>query len=117
RSRKPIERSRTGLASAKSQARCGSGGNYSARVSRPRAGLTNPHSMKKLLAFIVLILLAAAAAAAAWVFVGTRQRYRGFSTPEQFVDIRPGTRTRAIGEQLVGAGVVRDHLTFRAALW
>ena len=73
--------------------------------------------MKKLLAFIVLILLAAGTAAVAWVFVGTRQRYRGFSTPEQFVDIRPGTGTRTIGEQLVGAGVVRDHLTFRAALW
>ena len=72
--------------------------------------------MKKLLAFIVLIILAGAAATA-WVFAGTRQRYRGFSTSEQFVDIRPGTGTRAIGEQLVGAGVVRDHLTFRAALW
>jgi UPF0755 protein len=73
--------------------------------------------MKKLLAVVVLLLLAAAGAAVAWVYFVARQPYRGFTGAEQFVDIRPGTGTRAIGEMLVEAGVVRDHLTFRAALW
>ena len=72
--------------------------------------------MRKLLAFIIVIL-AAAGAAAAWVYVGTRQPYRGYSAPEQFVEIPPGTGTRAIGERLVASGVVRDAMTFRAALW
>jgi UPF0755 protein len=73
--------------------------------------------MKKIAACVVLLLVAAAGAAAAWVYLGIRQPYRGYSGPEQFVDIRPGTGTRAIGERLVDAGVVRDQLTFRAALW
>ena len=73
--------------------------------------------MKRLIAFLVLLIVCAAGAAAAWVYVGTRQPYRGYSGNEVFVDIRPGTGTRAIGERLVEAGVVRDRLTFRAALW
>jgi UPF0755 protein len=73
--------------------------------------------MKKLLAFVFLLLAASAGAAAAWVYFGVRQPFRGYGAPEQFVDIRPGTGTRAIGERLVEAGVVRDQLTFRAALW
>lgn len=72
----------------------------------------------KVLAFIVLLLLlAGAGAAAAWVYLGARQPYRGYSAAEQFVEIRPGTGTRAIGERLVAAGVVRDQVTFRVALW
>jgi UPF0755 protein len=73
--------------------------------------------MKKLLAILVLLLLAAAGAAGAWVYFMARQPYRGFTGPEQFVDIRPGTGSRAIGEMLVESGVIRDRLTFRAALW
>jgi UPF0755 protein len=72
--------------------------------------------MKKLLA-LVLFLLVVAGAAAAWMYFVARQPYRGYTAPEQFVDIRPGTGTRAIGELLVAAGVVRDQLTFRVALW
>jgi UPF0755 protein len=72
----------------------------------------------KILAFIVmLLLLAGAGAAAAWVYLGTRQPYRGYVASEQFVEIRPGTGTRAIGDRLVTAGVVRDQVTFRVALW
>ena len=36
---------------------------------------------------------------------------------EILVDIVPGTSSPAIGRQLVAAGVVRDELTFRLALW
>ncbi len=72
--------------------------------------------MKKLVA-VISFLLVVVGAAAAWVYFVSRQSYRGYSAPEQFVDIRPGTGTRAIGELLAAAGVVRDPLTFRAALW
>jgi UPF0755 protein len=71
--------------------------------------------VKRLVTLLVLLLMGAAAAAA-WVYAGVRRPYRGYSVDEQFVDIRPGTGTRAIGERLVEAGVVRDQLTFRIAL-
>lgn len=47
----------------------------------------------------------------------TRAPYRGYTAAEQFVEIPSGAGTRAIGERLVSAGVVRDSLTFRVALW
>jgi UPF0755 protein len=61
--------------------------------------------------------MCAAGAVAGWVYLGTRQPYRGYTGEERFVDVRPGTGTRAIGDRLVDAGVVRDRLTFRLALW
>jgi UPF0755 protein len=72
--------------------------------------------VKRFLALLV-VLVCAAGAAAAWVFAGTRRPYRAYTGEEQFVDIKPGTSTRAIGERLVEAGVVRDQVTFRLALW
>jgi UPF0755 protein len=72
----------------------------------------------KVLAFIVLmLLLAGAGGAAAWVYVGARQPYQGYRAPEQFVEIPTGIGTRAIGARLVAAGIVRDQVTFRFALW
>src|SRR5206468_2701886 len=47
----------------------------------------------------------------------THALYRGYTGEEQFVDIPTGAGSRAIGERLVAAGVIRDHLTYRAALW
>jgi peptidoglycan lytic transglycosylase G len=73
--------------------------------------------VKRFVTLVVLLVMCAGGAAAAWVYVGTRRPYRGFSADEQFVDIPPGTGTLAIGERLVEAGVVRDQLTFRVALW
>src|SRR5579871_902516 len=69
--------------------------------------------------FLVLIAAMAVVAAAAvvWLWLGVHQPYRGYSSSEQFVDIPPGLGTRAIGQRLAGAGVVRDAVTFRAALW
>jgi UPF0755 protein len=69
--------------------------------------------------FLACILLAAlgVCGAGAWVYLGIRQPFRGYSAPEQFVDIPSGLGMRAIGERLVSAGVVRDRWTFRAALW
>ena len=72
--------------------------------------------MKTFLAFVVLLGLVAGGIGA-WVYLGIRQPFRGYTATEQFVDIPSGLGTRAIGDRLVAAGVVRDHVTFRAAMW
>ena len=46
-----------------------------------------------------------------------RGTVRGYSQPEVFVDIPPGSSTGSIGNRLVDAGVVRDARTFQVALW
>jgi UPF0755 protein len=67
---------------------------------------------------VALGLVILACIAGAWgVLSHVRQPYRGYRGEEQFVDIPQGAGSRTIGERLVGAGVVRDHLTFRLALW
>jgi UPF0755 protein len=63
-----------------------------------------------------MLLVVAAGAAAAWIQLRVKAPYRGYSGAEQFVEIPPGSSTRAIGDRLVAAGIVRDPLTFRAAL-
>lgn len=65
-----------------------------------------------------LLAVAAIAAVAVWTLrARTLQPYRGFEDAEVFVDVPAGAGPRAIGARLVAAGVVRDELTFRAALW
>jgi len=73
--------------------------------------------MKRTLAALVLLLAVGAGGAAAWVYLGIEWPFRGYTSDEQFVDIPPGLGTRAIGARLVAAGIVRDSMTFRAALW
>jgi peptidoglycan lytic transglycosylase G len=67
-------------------------------------------------AIVVLLLLLAAGGAATAVYLRLQQPYRGYPGAEQLVEIPPGSGTRTIGDRLVAAGVVRDRLTFRAAL-
>jgi UPF0755 protein len=43
--------------------------------------------------------------------------YKGYEGAEQFVDIPPGTGIADIRRRLVDAGVVRDEMVLRAALW
>jgi peptidoglycan lytic transglycosylase G len=72
--------------------------------------------MKSVLAVLLVVALLAGAALG-WIYFGTERPFRGYSTPEQFVEISQGLGPRAIADRLVNAGVVRDHITFRAALW
>ena len=72
--------------------------------------------MKRVAAVIALLLVAVAVAAAV-VSVRVRQPFRGYPGLEQFVEIAPGTGSRSIGDRLVSAGVIRDSLTYRVALW
>ena len=43
--------------------------------------------------------------------------HRGYVTAEVFVDVRSGDSSRLIAKRLADAGVVRDDLTFRLAVW
>ena len=72
--------------------------------------------MKKLAVVVVVAVFGAGTAGAFRLYSRMHAPFRGYSGPEQLVDIPPGEGTRAIGERLTGAGVVRDALTFRLAL-
>ena len=69
--------------------------------------------------FAALVLLALLAAGGAAYVVNDRVHapFQGFPPPEQFVEVPAGAGTRAIADRLVAAGVIRDAITFRAALW
>jgi UPF0755 protein len=67
---------------------------------------------------IVLVLAAAIVAAVAGVYYArVDEKFQGYPGADQFVEIAPGTGSRAIGRALVQAGVVRDEWTFRLAIF
>ena len=72
--------------------------------------------MRRLILLLVA-LAATAAAVAGFYYARVDERYQGFEGTEQFVEITPGTGSRAIGRALAAAGVVRDESTFRMAVY
>jgi UPF0755 protein len=73
--------------------------------------------MKRLVLAILAIGVIVALAAGIWLLAGARQPYKGYQGAEQFVEIPAGAGPSAIGRRLTEAGVVRDEVSFRAALW
>ena len=68
--------------------------------------------------FVLIVLVAVTAGAAAfWGMSRLREPYKGFAGDEAFVEIPAGAGRTTIEQRLVEAGVVRDALTFRAAVW
>jgi UPF0755 protein len=67
--------------------------------------------------FAVLLVVAAGVATGAYLYQRAETAFRGYEAPEVFVDLPPGSSTQSIGSRLVDAGVVRDRLSFRIALW
>ena len=66
----------------------------------------------------ITVLIAIAIGVLAWRARSQAEApYRGYPGDAQFVDIPAGLAPRAIGARLVAAGVVRDELTFRVAVW
>ncbi len=66
---------------------------------------------------LLLVLVGGIVAAVAGVYYArVDERFQGYSGVDQVVEIDPGTRSRAIGQTLVSAGVVRDEWTFRLAV-
>jgi UPF0755 protein len=68
---------------------------------------------------LLLIGLLAIGTGAAAYFGVTRvnESYKGYPGAEQFVEVPAGAGPSTIGQRLVDAGVVRDPITFRGAVW
>jgi UPF0755 protein len=76
--------------------------------------------MKRLakLALVLVTVPLVVGAVVAYVFYARLNRpFRGYNQPEVFVEIPAGSGSRTIGERLIAAGIVRDDLTYRMALW
>ena len=71
--------------------------------------------IKRLFVFLVFIAIVGGAGAW-WMYSQIIEPYRGYTDAEVFVDIPAGSGPNSIGARLVNAGVVRDDLTFRAAV-
>jgi len=69
------------------------------------------------LVVVIVILLAVLAAAAGVLYSRVDAPFRGYTGEEQFIEIPPGAGPGVIGHRLVDAGVVRDRLTWRIALF
>jgi UPF0755 protein len=73
---------------------------------------------RTVLILALAVLAVAAAGAGAYIaYARVNEPYRGYVGGEQYVEIPPGVGTNAIGSRLVDAGVIRDRLTYRLALW
>jgi UPF0755 protein len=70
----------------------------------------------KRLFLLVILIVVVAGAGGWWGYSKLIEPYRGYTEPEVFVDIPSGSGPSRIGERLAAAGVVRDAMTFRAAL-
>jgi UPF0755 protein len=76
--------------------------------------------MRKLaLAFILLFVAVVGGAVFFGVFLWVRitDPYRGYSDTELYVQVPTGAGTTEIGRALIDSGIVRDQMTFRAALY
>jgi UPF0755 protein len=73
--------------------------------------------VKRAILALALLLIVAAVAAGAWFYQGLGRPYRGYSEPEQFVEIPQGSGPAAMGRRLEEAGVVRSAASFRLAVW
>jgi UPF0755 protein len=73
--------------------------------------------MRRAVVTFVLLGVVAAAFSGMAVWGRLHDPYKGYEGAEQFVVIAPGTGTAAIRRVLVDAGVIRDQLAFRAAVW
>jgi UPF0755 protein len=72
--------------------------------------------MRRLI-FVLVAVAAIVAAVAGVYYARVDEKYQGYGGVDRFVEIAPGTGSRAIGRALVTAGVVRDEWTFRLAVF
>jgi UPF0755 protein len=73
--------------------------------------------MKRLILACLGLVVVVVAGAAVWLLLGAEKPHKGYGGPEQFVEVPAGAGPAAIGRRLTQAGVVRDELSFRIALW
>ena len=73
--------------------------------------------MRRFVLWCVLLIVILAIAAGAWTFLVVQRPYRGYDAAEQFVEIPRGSSTGAIARRLEDAGIVRNQLAFRIAVY
>jgi UPF0755 protein len=73
--------------------------------------------MRKVLLLLIVVMLVGAAGGAWYVYRQLNRPFRGYTEAEVFVEIPSGAGSRAIGQRLIAAGILRDEVTYRAALW
>ena len=72
--------------------------------------------MKRAIGLLVLVAIVAAGGAAGMAWTRLQTPYKGYPSPEQFVEIPTGAGAAEIRQRLLDAGVVQDALTLRLAL-
>jgi UPF0755 protein len=73
---------------------------------------------KRVISAVVVVLVIAAAVVGAYrAYVRVNAPFRGYSGPDQYVEIPAGSGPGAIGRRLIDAGVISDRFTYRIALW
>jgi UPF0755 protein len=73
--------------------------------------------MKKAFIFLLAIVLLGGGVVAYITYSRLNQSFRGYTEAERFVEIPSGSGSAAIGQRLIDAGVIRDRLSYRVALW
>ena len=73
--------------------------------------------MRKVVVLLLVVVLTGAAIGGFYARRQLNRPFRGYADAEVFVDIPSGAGSRTIGQRLIAAGVVRDELTYRVALW
>jgi UPF0755 protein len=73
--------------------------------------------MRKVHLLLIVVMLVGAAGGAWYVYRQLNRPFRGYTEAEVFVEIPSGAGSRAIGQRLIAAGILRDEITYRAALW
>ena len=72
--------------------------------------------LRRLIVISAAVVILAAVAGGLWLLLGTEKPYKGYEGAEQFVEIPAGAGPALIGRRLTERGVVRDSVSFRAAL-
>src|SRR5688572_5774013 len=67
--------------------------------------------------FVVVVVVGTPVLLGTITWVRMTERYQGYDAAEQFVEIPQGAGAAEIRRRVVDAGVVRDALMWRAALW
>ena len=73
--------------------------------------------MLKRILWLFVVLAVAAATVATVFYFRVNAPYRGYTAPGLYLEIPQGSGSMTIGERLVAAGVVRDMVTYRIALY
>ncbi|HEV3484653.1 MAG TPA: endolytic transglycosylase MltG, partial [Vicinamibacterales bacterium] len=73
--------------------------------------------MRRFVLWVLIVIAAVVAAGVGWMYFAVQRPYRGYDAPEQFVEIPRGSSTGAIARRLADAGIVRDQLAFRIAVY